>query len=193
MPALARPRYEAFAQAILSGLSSPDHFLTQGQAYNKAGYRAKDAGIKGGSAEAAASQLLKKIKPIMERVRELQAQQLARLQPKIDLSKERVGKRLALASEMAERLDNPSAIATSEMGIAKVFGHLVEKHEHHLSTDYSQAKTDIDIGTQLLQQVGFASPDASSVAKAIEANALFVEQLIAIRDQATATLELAAT
>src|SRR5262245_66176629 len=45
---------------------------------------------------------LRKVKPILERVRELQAEQNKRLEPKLDLSKERVGRRLDQASRIAE-------------------------------------------------------------------------------------------
>ncbi len=189
MPALQNPRWERFAIAILQGITSADRLESaQSTAYLKA----YPGCSPGNSAEASASRLLRRVKPITDRIRELQQEQLARLKPKLDLSKERVGRRLALASELAEQLQNPSAIATSEMGIAKVFGHLIERHEHKVTGDYSQARTELDIGRQLLEQVGFASPDAASVALAIEANSKFVQELIAIRDQAAATLELAA-
>ena len=73
MPVLPNPRHEAFARAIFVGLCSPNLYPTRGHAYKAAGYRAKDAGKAGGSAEVAACNLLKKIK-IFDRVRELQAQ-----------------------------------------------------------------------------------------------------------------------
>ncbi len=181
MPALDNPRYERLAWAIIEGLSSDNRFdSAQSTAYRKA----YPACAEGNSAEAAASRLLRRVKPIMARVREIQQQQVAKLKPKIDLSKERVGRRLALASDIAEQQQNASAIATSELGIAKVFGHLVEKHEHRLSTDYSQAQSDEAIALQLLQQVGFASPDPQSIVLAIEANRAFVDRLITIKEQA---------
>jgi len=73
MPVLSNPRHEAFARAIFVGLCSPNIYPTRGHAYNAAGYRAKDAGRAGGSAEVAACNLLKKVK-IFDRVRELQEQ-----------------------------------------------------------------------------------------------------------------------
>src|SRR5204863_6242370 len=79
MPALANPRHEAFAQAIFIGLCSPNIYPTRGHAYNAAGYRAKDAGKAGGSAEVAACNLLKQVK-IFDRVRELQTQAAERAQ-----------------------------------------------------------------------------------------------------------------
>src|SRR5262250_2960209 len=74
MPALDNPRWERFAQAILEGLASCDRKpYSQGGAYMSAGYTAKDQGKRGGSAECAASRLLNRVKPIIDRVRELQA------------------------------------------------------------------------------------------------------------------------
>ncbi len=181
MPALDNPRWERFAWAILEGLSSDNRFdSAQSTAYRKAYPTCSE----GNAAEASASRLLRRVKPILARVKELQQQQVAKLKPKLDLSKERVGRRLALASDIAEQQQNASAIATSELGIAKVFGHLVDKVEHRLSSDYSNAQSDEAIATQLLQQVGFAAPDARSIDLAIEANRQFVDQLITIRDQA---------
>src|SRR5262245_59977415 len=74
MPALDNPRWERFAQAIVEGLANGDRKpYSQGRAYIAAGYTAKDQGKRGGSAECAASRLLNRVKPIVERVRELQA------------------------------------------------------------------------------------------------------------------------
>src|SRR6266480_7981235 len=107
MPTLDNPRWERFAQAIVEGLANGDcKPYSQGRAYIAAGYTAKDQGKLGGSAECAASRLLNRVKPIIERVRELQAEANKRLEPKLDLSRERVGRRLDLASRMAEQQKN---------------------------------------------------------------------------------------
>jgi hypothetical protein len=142
----------------------------------------------GNSAECAASRLLRRVKPIIERVRELQAEANARLQPKLDLSRERVGKRLDLASRIAEEQKNAAAIATSELGIAKVFGHLADRPTLE-NTDFNSANSMQDIGRKLLQSVGFSEPDDASIAAAIEANDAFVERLEAIRDAAQVTID----
>src|SRR5215468_9582650 len=73
MPTLKNPRHEAFARAIFATTCDPKLYPTHGHAYNTAGYRARDAGKAGGSAEVNACNLLKKTK-IAERVRELQEQ-----------------------------------------------------------------------------------------------------------------------
>lgn len=178
MPVLANPRHEAFAQAILAGLSEPGK-NTYKAAYIAAGYSGR-----GHSAEVVASRLLRKVEPIMARVRELQANQLARVLPKLDLSKERVGRRLNLASQIAEEERNASAIATSELGIAKVFGHLVDRVEVSSSTNFSNITSMQDIGRKLLEQVGFREPDDVSIAQAVEANNQLIEALERIRDTA---------
>ena len=117
MPALANPRHERFAQLIVEGLMNGERTYSQGRAYIAAGYEAKDAGKRGGSAEAAASRLLRKVKPILDRVRELQAEANKRNESKIDLSRERVGRNLDEAYRTAREQGNAPA-----MGI-KCLGH----------------------------------------------------------------------
>ena len=118
MPALNNPRYERFAQALFAGLAGETRV---GRAQSTAYLTAYPNCSNGNSAEAAASRLLRRVKPILERVRELQAEQNKRLEPKLDLSRERIGRRLDKASRIAEEQGNASAMATSELGIAKVF------------------------------------------------------------------------
>src|SRR5215831_16613128 len=180
MPALSNPRYERFAQALFAGLAGETRVKrAQSTAYLTAYPNCRN----GNSAEAAASRLLRRVKPIIERVRELQAESNARLQPKLDVSRERVGRRLALASEMAERLKMPNAMATSELGIARVFGHIRGDSEPS-QPDFNTANSMQDIGRKLLQSVGFNEPDDVSIQAAIEANNAFIAQLEAIRQQA---------
>src|SRR5262249_36302840 len=104
MPVLPNPRHEAFAQAIVKGLASdkPNGKNTQKAAYLAAGYSTTTEN----AAEAAASRLLRNVKPVVERVRELQAEALARIERKLDVSRERVGRRLDKASRMAEETGN---------------------------------------------------------------------------------------
>jgi hypothetical protein len=185
MPALANPRWERFAQLIVEGLMNGDRkAYSQGRAYIAAGYEAKDAGKRGGSAEAAASRLLNRVKPIIDRVRELQAEATKRLQPKLDL-----GRRLNLASEMAERLENPTAIVASEAQIAKVFHGINDTDTS--KPDYSTAQSMHDIGRKLLQSMGLREPDDASIAEAVAANDTFIDTLRGIceRTQGTLTLE----
>jgi len=118
MPALTNPRHEAFAQAIVAGLLNGDReSFSHGRAYQRVGYLTTNQN----ASDAAASRLLRKVKPIMARVRELQAEANARPQPKLDLSRGRIGRRLDKASRIAEEQGNASVMATSELEIAKVF------------------------------------------------------------------------
>jgi hypothetical protein len=177
MPVLPNPRHEAFAQAIFAGLSRHQNY-SQAQAYRDAGYKVTN----GNSARACASRLLTFANGVSERIHELQAEQLARITPKLDLSKETIGRRLRLASDMAERQENPTAIVNSELAIAKVF-HRIEEQDT-TKIDFQSANSMHEIGERLLQSVGFASPDEDSIQAAIEANDAFIEQLEAIRDAA---------
>ena len=181
MPALANPRHEAFAQAIFAGLVQPNLYSTHGAAYAAVGYTSNGVGKAGGTAEANASRLLKKAK-IFDRVQELQQEHYKRVNKKIDLSKERVGRRLDLASTLAEQDRNVQGIVASELGIAKVFRHIEDKQTDQI--DFQTANSMTDVGRKLLQCVGFASPDDASIQAAIEANDAFIDRLKAIRDAA---------
>ena len=180
MPVLPNPRHEAFAQAIFVGLCSPNLYPTRGHAYKAAGYRAKDAGKAGGSAEVAACNLLKKIK-IFDRVRELQAQAAERAQESADKCVEELNqiKREAQADRAY------SAAVAAVLGKVKILG--LAKEDAQLNGNaqsFANCTNMHDIGTRLLQQVGLASPDDVSVQEAIEANDAFIERLEAIRDRA---------
>src|SRR5215813_8510498 len=182
MPALSNPRYERFAQALFAGLAGETRVKrAQSTAYLTAYPNCSN----GNSAEAAASRLLRRVKPIIERVRELQAQANARLQPKLDLSRERVGRRLDKASRIAEEQGNASAMATSELGIAKVF-HGAQAEESS-PFDFKNATSMHDIGRKLLMTVGMENPDDASIELAVEANDQFVDRLEAIYHQAQHT------
>jgi hypothetical protein len=178
MPALPNPRHERYAQEFFKGLSNG---ITQEKAYRAAGYLPSNTN----SANAAASRLMLRI---VNRVRELQEESNKRLSTKIDLSRERVGKRLHLASEMAERQGNAQGIVASELGIAKVF------HEQHAQEakpqELNPSDSTRDIGRKLLQSMGLREPDDVSIAAAVEANDTFVATLEAICDKANATLDV---
>ena len=185
MPALSNPRYERFAQALFAGLAGETRIK---RAQSTAYLAAYPNCSKGNPAEAAASRLLRRVKPIADRVRELQAEANARLQPKLDLSRERVGKRLDKASQMAEQQENPANMVAAELGLAKVFHHISDTN--NAPQDYNSAESMHDIGRKLLQSIGFASPDDASINEAVEANDRFIDELQAIHQRAQAlTLE----
>jgi hypothetical protein len=97
------------------------------------------------------------------------------------VSRERVGRRLDLASRMAEQQKNPQGIASSELGIAKVFGHIGQEIDDKRQA-FAQANSMRDIGKRLLQSIGFTAPDDVSIRAAIAANDKFIAELEAIRD-----------
>src|SRR5262245_59024720 len=172
MPALSNPRHERFAQLIVAGLiKGHQEAFSQGRAYSAAGYIAE-----GPSADAAASRLLRIVKPIADRVAELQAQALARLERKLDVSRERVGRRLDMASRLAEVQNNPANIVAAEAQIAKVFG-LHKASDQYNPVDFNSAKSMDDIGRLLLQSVGASSPSQTQINFAVEANNAFVSRL----------------
>jgi len=179
MPALANPRWERFAQTIVEGLANGDRKpYSQGRAYIAAGYIAKDAGKTGGSAEAAASRLLKKVKPILERVRELQA--IAARNAAETAEK--------MARELNEiqyeaRADKAHAAAVSAvLGKARILN--ITPDESAKPIDFKQARSMEDIGRKLMQSVGIREPSDDLIQQAIEANDAFIARLEAIRDGA---------
>jgi hypothetical protein len=179
MPALDNPRWERFAQAIVEGLANGDRKpYSQGRAYIAAGYTAKDQGKRGGSAECAASRLLNRVKPILERVRELQA--IAARNAAETAEK--------MARELNEiqyeaRADKAHAAAVSAvLGKARILNIMPDESAKPI--DFAQANSMQDLGRKLLQSVGFASPDDVSIQAAIEANDAFIGRLEAIRDNA---------
>jgi len=177
MPVLPNPRHEAFAQAIFVGLYSPNIYPTRGHAYNAAGYRAKDAGKAGGSAEVAACNLLKKVK-IFDRVRELQTQAAERAQESADKCVQELNElRRDAHSDKAY-----GAAVAAVMGKAKILNLILDQPPASNSIDFSSAKSMHEIGKRLLQAVGFSSPDDASIQAAVEANDAFVRRLEAIRD-----------
>ena len=178
MPALPNPRHERYAQEFFKGLSNG---ITQHEAYKAAGYLPSNKN----SAKAGASRLML---TIANRVRELQEESNKRLQTKVDLSRERVGRRLDLASRMAEEQKNPQGMVASELGIAKVFheAHNQESKPYELKPSDSTR----DIGRKLLQSLGLREPDDLSIAAAVEANDVFVSTLEDICLKANATLDV---
>jgi len=144
MPALANPRHERFAQCIAAALAGETRLeQAQSTAYRNAGYLAKP----GNSAEAAASRLLRRVKPITDRVREIQAQ-IAR---KKGRTIEVIVERMALASQIAEEDRNPTAITGAESAIAKVLGIQVERHEHGTPGSFESVDSTADYADTMLK------------------------------------------
>jgi hypothetical protein len=178
MPVLSNPRYERFAQALFAGLAGETRIK---RAQSTAYLAAYPNCSKGNPAEAAASRLLRRVKPILDRVLELQAEQAKRTQRKIDISRDRLARRLDMASTMAEQQGNVAGIVASELGIAKVFG--IEQGDKEGTNSFKDAQSMNDIGERLLRSVGLASPSQEAISAAIAANDAFVARLEEIRDQ----------
>ena len=86
MPALKNPRHEAFAQAIFASLAKHNgKHIGNGHAYLEAGYKTTLEG-----ARRSASRLLTFVDGISERVAELQHEANKRLEPKLDISRQRI-------------------------------------------------------------------------------------------------------
>jgi hypothetical protein len=182
MPALANPRHEAFAQAIFAGLTGKTRIA---RAQSTAYLEAYPSCSPGPAAWTNASRLLRRAK-VWERIGELQAEANKRLEPKIDLSRERIGRRLHLASQMAEQDRNPNGITAAELGIAKVFHPVDAPDPNHI--DFNSAQSMQDIGRKLLQSIGFKEPDDASIREAIELNDTFIDGLQAIHQRAQALM-----
>jgi len=175
MPALDNPRWEAFAQAIVKGLASDKRNgkNTQRAAYLAAGYSTTSDE----ATDAAASRLLRKVKSIVERIRELQANALARVDRKLDISRERIGRNLDLASRIAQDERKASDIVAAETALAKIFG-LVKTNASYDPTDLNHAQSAEQLAELLLVNVGGSPPfTAPEIERAIAANDRFVEEL----------------
>src|SRR5262249_27633662 len=173
MPALKNPRHEAFAQAIFSGLlNSSRETFSKGRAYQRAGYLAKDAGVKGGSAEVCAGKLLKKVQPIMARVRELQAI----LAEQTGETREKCVQELNDLKRDAHAEKAYGAAVSAVMGKAKILNLISDTQEPN-SIDFKSAQSMHDIGKRLLQSFGVREPDDVSIKLAIEANDTFIDTL----------------
>ena len=156
MPALARPRHEAFAQALFKSLGRKDY--SQGKAYQEAGYKA--------SAESAircASRLLIFVEAISDRVRELQEQSARRKQVTV----ESIVDRLDLASRIAEEDRLPAALTQAETSKAKILGLQVDRQEVGKPGDFNTSQTTDELAQAMLAQAGASTITSDMKAMAI--------------------------
>jgi hypothetical protein len=178
MPPLDNIKWERFCQNIVRGVAKHDRKYSQGRAYLEAGYNSKP----GNSSYANASRLLIRDK-IANRIAELLAEAQAKATNKRAYTINEITDRMALASQMAEEIKNPSAITQAEKAIAEVRGLIVKHVTHTNGIDYNTAQSMQEIGCKLLQSVGFTAPDDASIKLAIEANDVFVARLEEITRQ----------
>src|SRR5262245_16140088 len=121
MPALRNPRHERFALAIFAGLGGKTRIdRAQSTAYRIAYPNCAE----GHSAEVAASRLLRRVEPIMARVRELQAQAAEHAAESADKCVQELNQlRKDAHSDKAY-----SAAVAAVMGKAKILNLVVDQH-----------------------------------------------------------------
>lgn len=186
MPALKKPRHEAFAQAIFRSLFEPDLLPTQGTAYKAAGYRASGVREAGGSAEVNASQLLKKTQ-IINRIQELQAEAAK-------YTKESAEKCVIELNHIKDKAmaddEKPaySAAVSAVMGKAKILGLVTDKVEtRNGNGDFESAQSLHEVGIKLLQSCGYVGfPSDADVELALRCHAQMIERLETIAERAGA-------
>ena len=183
MPALSNPRYERFAQALFAGLAGETRIK---RAQSTAYLAAYPNCSKGNPAEAAASRLLRRVKPIIERVRELQAQ----LAEQTKETREKCVQELNDLKRDAHAEKAYGAAVSAVMGKAKILNFITDQVDANQQVDFNSAKSMSDIGRKLLQSIGFKEPDDASIQRAIELNDTFIDSLQAIyKDAQALTLE----
>jgi hypothetical protein len=177
MPALTNPRYEAFALAIFAGLAGKTRI---DRAHSTAYRKAYPNCAEGHSAEVAASRLLRRVEPIMARVRELQDQ----LAEQTKETKEKIVAELNELNAKAQAKHAYGAAVSAVMGKAKILNLITDRIEDVTNVDYGSAQSMTDIGRKLLQSIGFGEPDDVSIAAAIKLNDTFIDGLQRIYQQA---------
>ena len=177
MPALQNPRHEAFALAIFAGLAGKTRI---DRAHSTAYLKAYPNCSKGNSAEAAASRLLRRVKPILERIRELQAE----LANDTKETREKVVSELNELKSLAQAKHAYGAAVSAVMGKAKLLNFIAERIEDVTKPDFNAAQSMQDIGKKLLQSVGFKEPDDVSIQAAIKLNDQLIDGLQAIYQRA---------
>jgi hypothetical protein len=180
MPALPNPRHELFAQAIVAGLAGKTRIE---RAQSTAYLAAYPNCSKGNSAEAAASRMLRRVKPILERVREIQQAAAKR----IEETPKRIAQELNEVRDEARKDKAHAAAVSAILGKAKVLGLFIDKHEETTrNQSFNDAKSMRDIGIMLLSQVGVSAPSDHDITAAIEAHDRLIESLEAIAQRSQA-------
>lgn len=150
MPVLSNPRWERFAQCIVQGLADRQGVYSQGRAYQAAGYAAKDAGKSGGSAEAAASRLLKRVKPVLDRVAELQSASARRKQVTIETIVDELDEARGIAKDEKQTSAMVSATTTK----AKILGLQIDRSEVGKPGDFTSISTSDELASRMLLDAG---------------------------------------
>ena len=174
MGPLKNPRWECFAQAIVAGLAGKTRI---DRAQSTAYLAAYPNCSKGNSAEACASRLLRRVKPILERVREIQQAAAKR----IEETPERIAHELNEVRDEARKDKAHAAAVSAILGKAKVLGLIMDKQQVTTpKPSFANAKSLRDIGVLLLQGVGVAEPSEKDISRAIAAHDELLDTLKAI-------------
>ena len=123
--------------------------------------------------------MLNRVKPILERVRELQATAARNAAE----TAEKMARELNEIQYEARADKAHGAAVAAVLGKARIL-NIVPEESAAKPIDFAQADSMQDIGRKLLQSVGFALPDNASIAEAVEANDAFVDRLQEIRARA---------
>jgi hypothetical protein len=176
MPVLKNPRWERFAQLIVSYLAKPGEPNSHGKLYAQAGYNPNGVGQGGGAAEANASRLIKK-DIVRNRVKELLAE--AAKQNKVTIQS--ITQEYDEAREHARKLDQTSTMLAASQAKAKLY-KLETTVIENVNADSSKPQTSEEIARSLLADIGLSDPSDDAKQRALEAYDVLVSKLEAIRD-----------
>jgi hypothetical protein len=179
MPELDNPRWERFAQLIVSYLAKPGEPNSHGKLYAAAGYNPNGVGQGGGAAEANASRLIKK-DIVKKRVQELLAE--AARDTKVTIQS--ITSEYEEAREFARKLDNPSAFLAASQAKAKLHKLEVNVNENINVNGNNNMQTSKEMAIEWLREIGLSEPSQEAIERALEAFDIMNEKLEAIRDEA---------
>lgn len=177
---LTNPRHEAFCRAIVAQIGGK--YTSQGAAYVAAGYQAKDAGKRGGSAEVCAARLLNRVQPIATRIGELQAQAAKRKK----ITVESIVEELDEARTLARDKEHTNTMVAASTAKAKILGLVVDRTEQGKPGDFTQSDSQANVARMLLKNAGMEESEIESeygklaCAEAITALAHFNDRISAI-------------
>lgn len=174
MPALANPRHEAFAQAIVAQIAQGHGDYSRAAAWTSAGYKATGESARVNATRA----MLRYATEIGTRVRDLQAQIAKRKR----ITAETIVDELEEARDIAKQQAQASAMVAASATKAKVLGLQVERIEQGKPGDFTSAQSKHDLAISLLKQAGYDNETVSEdVAQAaLSALARFQAEMNAI-------------
>jgi preprotein translocase subunit SecD len=177
MPVLNNPRWERFAQLIVSYVAKPGEPNSHGKLYAQAGYNPNGVGQGGGAAEANASRLIKK-DIVRNRVNEL----LAEVAKTTKVTIQSITEEYDEAREHARKLDQTSTMLAASQAKAKLY-KLETTVIENINAEANMPQNSEEIAIELLRDVGLESPDDETKRRALEAYDLMIATLEAIRDE----------